>query len=404
MVSIVDKRFTQKDGSIVNRQKFIERYKSKIKKAIRGLVAKGSVKDFKLGNKKVKINTSDDDSLDLPSFEFDPNDGIFQDIAVGNKKFKKGDIIHKPQKGGSGNKGGNGSGEDDSFTFTLSEKEFADLFFEDLELPDLVKKQFTGDSYEIQRCGYSNSGGPSALNIKQTIIRAFMRKYALKKKQEKEDDKLIVVEDKIIVKPKKKISFLEETDLKFNYRDRVDLPSSKAVMFALMDVSGSMGEKEKDIAKRFFILLNMFLKRNYKTVEVVFVRHAEWAEECDEDKFFHDRASGGTVISTGYEKILEIIQQRYNSDQWNIYISQATDGDNFDSDNQYMVNLLTQNLLPLVQYFAYIEISSMRGKGSDLLHSLEKINQTHKNFVAKEIKDYPDIFEVFRSLFIKEKK
>lgn len=403
MTNIVDKRFTPKDGSIVNRQKFIDKYKSKIKDAIKGIVNKGSVKDFDFKGKKIKIKTGGD-PVDLPGFEYDPEAGVWEGVSTGNKTFKKGDLINKPPKGNGGAGGSNGSGSDDEFEFSLTEEEFSTLFFEDLELPFLVKKRFTGDNYEIQRCGYSNTGGPSSLNMRQTMLRAITRILTLKKKYEDEGGEVNLKDGQIIIKKKKRYA-LEESDLKYNYRDKVSLPSSRAVMFCLMDVSGSMGEKEKDIAKRFYLLLSMFLKRNYDIVEIVFVRHAEWAEECDEQKFFHDRASGGTVISTGYEKVLEIINARYNPELWNIYISQATDGDNFNYDNEHMSSLLTKHLLGLVQYFAYIEVvPSYRRVRSNVFELLEKISNSHKNLVVKAIADYKEIFDVFRSLFLKENK
>lgn len=403
MSHIVDKRFTIKDGHVVNRQKFIDRYKAKIKDAIKKTLSGESIKDFKFKDKKIKIKT--DGGIDLPSLDYDYEEGVYDSVAVGNKTFKKGDKVKKPIKGSSSQGSDSGGGKDE-FEFMLTEQEFADLFFEDLELPDLVKKQFTGDVYEIQRAGYSNTGGPSSLSVRQTIIRAYMRRYALKKQDDKKDDKLILDGEKIVLKPKKKISFLEDTDLRYNHRDRVDVPASKAVMFCLMDISGSMGETEKDIAKRFFLLLSMFLQKNYDIVDIVFVRHAEWAEECTEEVFFHGKESGGTVISTGYAKILEIIQARYKVDSWNIYIAQASDGDNFEYDNANMTQLLTQHMLPLVQYFAYIEIKSgmfSEDKPSELYQVFEKICGTTKNLSIRIIKDYKEIFEVFRSLFKKRK-
>lgn len=406
MVNIVDKRFSSKEGAVVNRQKFIKRYKNHVKKAIRDAIGQESVKDFKFKDKKIKIKVNgSDDSLDIPSPRNNPKEGDYDYIHIGNKKYKKGDRIAKPEDGmQEGRDGSSEGGGNDEFEFLLTEKEFADLFFEDLELPAMIKKKFTGDSYEIQRCGYSNSGGPSSLNLRQTVIRAHMRRAALKKKnltKEEEQKMLDIVE--IDAPKKKKVSFLEEVDLRFNYRDRVDIPSTKAVMFCLMDVSGSMGEREKDIAKRFFILLNMFLNRNYSTVEVVFIRHAEWAEECDEKTFFYGQESGGTVISTGYEKIKEIVNSRYNIDQWNIYIAQASDGDNWSSDNDLCENLLKNSLLPICQYYSYIEIGSRYNKeGGEFYQLLDKISKGFKNLQARFIKDYPDIFEVFRSLFKKE--
>lgn len=434
MVNIIDKRFTQKNETIENRQKFIKRYKKSIKNAVREAVNSDSIKDFKFKDKKIKIKVNGEDSMDIPSPHNDPENGNYDYIHVGNKQYQTGDTITKPPKdGGKQVKGGKDKGDDDGFEFELTEKEFADFFFEDLELPEMIKKRFTGDAYEIQRCGYSNSGGPSSLNIKQTIIRAFMRRFALNKKYEKDelDKKLrkkhlelaslckgedsrttndiinttedIKVTELEIVDIQKKIHFLEDVDMRYNYRDRVDLPSTKAVMFCLMDVSGSMGETEKDIAKRFFLLLNMFLQRNYDTVDVVFVRHAEWAEECDEQTFFYGKESGGTVVSTGYHKIREIIDSRYDSNNWNIYIAQATDGDNYDDDNMLVHDLLVNSLLPVAQYFAYIEIGKTWREASDLYSVFEILQERFKNLAVRVINDYPEIFEVFRSLFKKDK-
>lgn len=399
MSNIVDKRFIPKQGSVENRRKFIKRHKKAIKDAVREVVNKGSIKDFKMKDHKIKIKTG----TDLPGIDFDRSVGTHKGIATGNKTFRTGDKVDKQNGGGGRPKASDGGEGQDSFEFLLTEKEFADLFFEDLELPELIKKNFLGDIFETQRQGFSNTGGPSSLSIKQTIIRALMRKIALTKKQEKEKDKLIVEDGQVIVKPKKKISFLEEVDLKFIYRDKVPVPASKAVMFCLMDVSGSMGEKEKDIAKRFYILLNMFLKRNYDMVDVVFVRHADWAEECDEKTFFYDRASGGTIISKGYEKIEEIIGARYNPEQWNIYIAQASDGDNFESDNRNLLGSL-KNLLKNAQYFAYLEIlSPWRDGDSDIYQLLSKLSKQVKNLAIRSVLDYNEIFEVFRSLFAKKR-
>ena len=104
-------------------------------------------------------------------------------------------------------------------------------------------------------------------------------------------------------------------------------------MFCLMDVSGSMDEERKDIAKRFFILLYLFLTRNYERIEVVFIRHHTIAKEVDEDEFFHSRESGGTVVSSALKLMQEIIRERYPLTEWNIYAAQASDGDNWDDDS-----------------------------------------------------------------------
>lgn len=397
MATITDKRFVPKQGDIANRQKFIKRYKANIKKAVQKNIADQSIKDFKFKGQKVRVKAVDDD-INLPSPSLDPELGIYDGVSVGNKTYEKGDKVAKPSGSGSGSSGSNSGEGEDSFLFELTEQEFQDIFFEDLELPDMKKKNFIGDFFEFQRQGYSTTGGPSSLNVVQTMKRAIGRFLAIVEPKSEDEDPEVIEDNDLFI--------IEDTDLRYNFRDKVDVPSSKSVMFCLMDVSGSMGRVEKDIAKRFFILLSLFLKRNYTTVDIVFVRHADWAEECDEDTFFYAQEAGGTVISVGYEKVLDIIQQRYDSNTWNIYVAQATDGDNFDYDIPVMTELLTNHLLPLSQYFTFVEICSSRRNGdrSNVYNLLTKISEDHKNLAVTGISDYPEILDAFRGLFSKEKK
>jgi uncharacterized sporulation protein YeaH/YhbH (DUF444 family) len=405
MPLIIDKRFLPKGATIGSRQKFIDRYKGAIKQRIRDMIDKNSIKDFNKGSKKIKIKIDD---LDSPSFELDPTTGNKDHVLIGNKKFKKGDALQRPKKGGgqSGKKAGNSGGGDDGFEFTLTEEEFAQLFFEDLELPDLIKRQFSVDTFEIQPAGYSKSGGPSSLNVKKTILNSLGRRFIQRKKdqliaelKDMETAENVDTNEKFVLVPKKKVQFIEEMDLRYNFRDKVEQPTTKAVMFCMLDVSGSMGEEEKDIAKRFFILLNLFLKRNYEQVDIVFIRHADTAEEVDEQKFFYDTWSGGTVISSGYEKIKEVMNTRYNPETWNVYIAQASDGDNFEYDNELMTDLLVNKILPNVQYMAYINIGERGYGNTEFLDILDKIASSSVNFKSKIVTSNKDIFEVFRSLF-----
>lgn len=403
MSLIIDKRFLPKNQTTGSRQKFIERYKGVIKKRIREMVDKGTIDKFNKGTKKVKIDLDD---LETPGFEFEPGTGVNDRVYIGNKHFKAGDKVERDQRArGRGNKGSNGSGGEDDFEFVLSEKEFADLFFEDLALPDMLKKEFLGRCFEIRHAGYSSNGGPTSLNIKKTMLNALGRRIALKKKEERKqyiDELAQQLQGK-----KKKIQYIEDIDLKYNFKDKVDVPVTRAVMFCLMDVSGSMGAMQKDIAKRFYILLNLFLKRNYEIIDVVFVRHAETAEEVDEDTFFHDRRTGGTLISSGYEKIDSIIKSKYNPEQWNIYIAQASDGDNWYEDMSLTEQLLVKNLLPVTQYFAYMNISpsyndSALSLTSEVLIMMKRLSQANPKLQARNVHEYNEIFSVFRSLFKKK--
>ncbi len=178
-------------------------------------------------------------------------------------------------------------------------------------------------------------------------------------------------------------------------------------MFCLMDVSGSMTEAMKDLAKRFFMLLHIFLERRYRTVDVVFIRHTSTAEEVDEETFFYSRETGGTVVSTALEKMLEIARARYPLDTWNIYAAQASDGDNYGADSGHCVELLGGEVLPICQYFAYIEVGeggeAILGRESDLWRSYAQVAPTHPHFAMKRVADRTQIFPVFHELFAKER-
>jgi len=400
---IIDKRFLPKNQTSGSRQKFIERYKNVIKQKIREIVDKGTMQDAHKGEKKIIINS---DSLDTPQFELDRETGKHERVYNGNKQYHKGQEIKRSKSGkAAGRQGSNKGGGEDDFEFILSESEFANLFFEDLELPDLIKREFLNNSFEIKHAGLSRYGGPSSLNIKRTMLNALARRIALRHKKVWLDLEEAYA---IGLSQRKKVQFIEEIDLKFNFKDKVDVPITKAVMFCIMDVSGSMGEKEKDLAKRFFILLNMFLRKNYQIVDLVFIRHAEIATECTEEIFFHGRMSGGTVMSSAYELSRDIIKNRYTPEQWNIYIAHASDGDNWEDDNEYLEKLLTTSILPNIQHMAYIDIQSihefllMSGAESGALKIFKRLMKSNKNLQARVVKDYHEIFPVFRSLFKKK--
>jgi uncharacterized sporulation protein YeaH/YhbH (DUF444 family) len=182
---------------------------------------------------------------------------------------------------------------------------------------------------------------------------------------------------------------------------------TKAVMFCVMDVSGSMGQREKDLAKRFFFFLHMFLHRKYEKVEIVFIRHHEEASEVDEDTFFHSRESGGTVVSTALELTKQIIDKRYNINDWNIYVAQASDGDNIEYDSGACRKAL-DSLLPIVQYFAYLEVQHSHG-GWDQLMATEiwkvyrEIVKEYANMKIRKARETQDVWQVFKELFSKDK-
>ena len=170
-------------------------------------------------------------------------------------------------------------------------------------------------------------------------------------------------------------------------------------MFCIMDVSGSMNQATKDIAKRFFILLYLFLQRNYDHTDVVFIRHHTSAKEVDEEEFFYSRETGGTIVSSALELMKETIAARYPSDDWNIYAAQASDGDNWNDDSPVCHQLLSRDILPLLRYFAYVEITQRDHQS--LWTQYEQLLDAHENFAMQNIADQSDIYSVFREFFRK---
>jgi uncharacterized sporulation protein YeaH/YhbH (DUF444 family) len=196
------------------------------------------------------------------------------------------------------------------------------------------------------------------------------------------------------------IPFLDTVDLRYNHRIRQPQPSTQAVMFCLMDVSGSMTQERKDLAKQFFILLYLFLQRNYERIEVVFIRHHTVAIEVEEDEFFHSRETGGTVVSSALNLTRDIIRDRYPTSAWNIYCAQASDGDNWPDDSPGCRAILSEELLPLMQYFAYIEITP--ASHQRLWQEYEVVKESHPNFAMQQIDGASDIYPVFRKLFARQ--
>jgi uncharacterized sporulation protein YeaH/YhbH (DUF444 family) len=196
----------------------------------------------------------------------------------------------------------------------------------------------------------------------------------------------------------KRVPFLDPFDLRYRHRVREPLPTSKAVMFCLMDVSGSMDEARKDLAKRFFILLYLFLSRHYEKTEVVFIRHHTQAAEVTEDEFFHATESGGTVVSSALTLMHEIIRERYMGSEWNIYGAQASDGDNWQQDSSKCRELLDGRILPLVRYYAYVQVAD---EDQNLWEEYTRVRDDNPHFAMQKICTPAQIFPVFRDLFKK---
>jgi uncharacterized protein len=204
------------------------------------------------------------------------------------------------------------------------------------------------------------------------------------------------------------IPYIDPIDIRYRRFETMPKPVAQAVMFCLMDVSGSMSEHMKDLAKRFYMLLYVFLTRRYRHVEIVFIRHTNRAEEVDEDTFFHGPASGGTLVSSALQAMHEIVRSRFRPADWNIYAAQASDGDNSISDGE-VAGRLTEMILPVSQFFAYLEVDETSGSTFDMPDSAlwtlyQHLRANGAPLSMRKVSDRNQIFPVFHDLFQRRRK
>ena len=418
MNSLIDRRLNGRNKSAVNRERFLRRYKDQIRKAVGDMIKERSIEDMDRGG-EINLPTRD---ISEPSFRHGQG-GDREIVHPGNREFTKGDTFDRPNGGGGGGGGSEpGEGESvDQFTFSLSRAEFLNLFFEDLELPHLVRTQLGDVSQKKwQRAGYTTSGSPSQLSVNRTLRASLSRRVALninvRNGLEEADRKLLEAEARGApedeLEPLRadvaewtarvaRVPFLDDMDLRYRHRVAVATPVARAVMFCLMDVSGSMDEGKKDLAKRFYTLLYLFLSRKYEHVDVVFIRHTDNAEEVDEHTFFYDPKSGGTIVLSALELMRDIMRDRYPPTAWNVYAAQASDGDSFGADAGKSARFLAEHLLPGARYFAYIEVpDSAEARKSSLWAEYEQ--ETSPHFAMRRICNRSEIYPVFHDLFKKE--
>jgi uncharacterized sporulation protein YeaH/YhbH (DUF444 family) len=410
---IIDRRLNPGGKSLENRQRFLRRAKALVQGAVKKSSQDRDIKDVLEGG-EVSIPL---DGMEEPRFR---TEGGTRDMVLpGNKRFVEGDIL--PRSGdGSGRKSAPGQGDsEDAFRFVLSKEEFVNLFLDDLELPDLAKRKFAeAESEGLQRAGYATSGSPANISIGRTVTRAMARRVALRRPRpeliaqleaelaeaDEERRAELLAEIEALKAKAKRIPFIDPIDIRYRRFEAVPKPIAQAVMFCLMDVSGSMSEHMKDLAKRFYMLLYVFLTRRYRHVEIVFIRHTDRAEEVDEQTFFYGPASGGTMVSSALQCMHEIVRSRFRPSDWNIYAAQASDGDNATSDSEAVSRILTESILPVSQFFAYLEVGesgtySFEMPDSALWSLYERLRAGGEPLSMRKVRDRSEIFPVFHDLF-----
>jgi len=423
MQAIIDRRLAGKNKSIGNRERFLRRHKEQIREAVKRAIDGRGIRDIERGE-EIHIPKKD---LNEPVFGHGQG-GVRDMVHPGNQDYIRGDRIERPKGGGGGGSGqgqasDQGEGEDD-FVFSLSKEEFMQVFFEDLALPHLVRTQLAEvPEWKSHRAGFVSDGTPNNLHVVRSMRGALGRRIALgaSGRRSLREMEAQLAEMKAALKPGdavaekeiadleaeiaalrarvERIPYLDPIDLRFRNRVKVPVPTSKAVMFCLMDVSGSMDEGRKELSKRFFILLYLFLTRHYEKIDLVFIRHHTQAQEVDEENFFHARETGGTVVSSALVLMEEIIKARYNPSEWNIYGAQASDGDNWHHDSGRCRELLGEKLLPLVRYYAYVQVAE---EEQNLWEEYTQLQEAHRHFAMRKATSADQIYPVFRDLFKKE--
>jgi uncharacterized sporulation protein YeaH/YhbH (DUF444 family) len=443
---VIDRREEHRNKSPTSRDRFIKRYKDIIKQAAADQVkqAKG-FRDLTTGaegtERKIVIDRK---SLDEPQF-IHGQGGTHEHIFGDNDIFTVGDKVNRPT-GGGGQGGSEGSpdGEgEDSFVFYLDREEFLRLILDDLALPDMVKKNLTLSLIsELVHAGFTKQGSPGNMDVQRSFKMSLSRRIGLHRNEKKarlleleaelealrkntdqpgvsgvifaDEEKALVEQITALQNKLRSMPFFDtNNDLRFRHRELERKPSVQAVMFCLMDVSGSMTENMKEHAKYFFMLLHLFLQKNYSNVAVVFVRHTSTAQEVDEQTFFYDRETGGTVVSSGLQLVYDIIKERFDPTVWNIYIAQASDGDNYGADSTRCMEILQDKLLPMSQYMVYVEMSDnslteyrsmgfAKNSESDLWRTYASVAAKNENLAMKTVGGKQDIYPVFRQLFEKK--
>ncbi len=461
MTQVLDRRDQPRNNADIDRKRFLKRNRRHIKKAVEKAITEGGITNLGGGGTDVAVPV---DTVAEPTIRTG-DQGVRNKVFPWNKKFDVGDLIPKPPSGsGRGNKGSpDGEGEDD-FMFHLTEEEFLQYIFDDLELPNLTKKN-DEKSLEVRykNAGYTSSGPYSRLSIQESFKQKTGRTIGQSKKNKKvvvglleealgiyrkyTSDKLDKIykdsdsRNKKIDKMHAKIKHLkttglpvteddanrlqeievevgglskrhrlttrwnEEIDLKYRDLKKENVPSSNAVMFCVMDVSASMSEYKKNNAKVFYFMLYRFLKKNYENTDVVFIRHHTTAKEVDEREFFYGRETGGTKVSTGLQVMKDVMRERYSKAGWNIYGAQASDGDNWGEDNSACRDLLI-DIIEKSQAYFYTELLEDRNHAipkSDLWDLYKEMESEYPGqFFMDKIKSRNEVLNVFRGFFKKE--
>ena len=379
-MTIIDKRRSS-DRSARDRRRFIERVKKKVKGQVDDLATKRDISDMK-DDANVRIPKGD---ISEPDISYDGRTSQEPIVVSGNDSHTRGDQIPKPSSGeGEGSKASDSGEGYDDFIFTLTKEEFMDIWFSDMELPDFIKQAIAeGLDFKWRKAGVIKEGMPCRLNIRKTMENAIARRLASKTGN---------------------APYLDDIDLRYDHRIKEPKPIKHAAMFLAMDVSGSMTANLKDLAKRFFLLLYLFLEKSYDKVDLRFIRFTHEAREVQEKEFFYGTDTGGTRCAEALLLIKEIIDKDYSLDDTNIYIAQASDGQDWEPDD--VERCLVEDILPIVQYYAYVEVRENLSWRPQTVAALLQavIFDAYENAKASIVTQRNEVYPALHDLFKKGSK
>jgi uncharacterized sporulation protein YeaH/YhbH (DUF444 family) len=418
MSSVIIDRRPDAGKSTGNRQRVLKRLEGAMRAQVDQMIARRRLSDH---DKAAEIEIRRNDVKE-PRFLLDSKSGSHARTLAGNGQYRVGDKIPRDSGQGRGQGSGPGAGDsaqEDLFRFALSREEYLSLLFDELELPPLIKKDLLEiDENRFRRGGVQRYGNPGTVCVARTFKASIGRRVAAEAhfeqaveeaEAELQDARSSAIPARVQVaefelreirRRGADIPFLDPIDLRHRSLVEVQLPRTAAVMFCLMDVSASMNEARKDLAKRFFTLLYLFLSRKYAKVELVFIRHTDEAQEVDEDTFFNDTQSGSTKVLSALAKMREIMQARFPASRYNVFGAQASDGDAFGDDSGESSNYLLTELLPHSRYFVYAEVGETATSESSLWTAYRGIASEQFNMAAITARN--EVYPALAKLFQKE--
>lgn len=365
----------EKIGRDYERFKIIVR--GKVREELQKHIAQGGLVG-KQGNNTIKVPIP---VIDMPHFRHgNPDSG------VGQGDGEEGDIISsQPKKGKDSGKAGDQAGEH-MLEVDMSIEELADLLGEQLKLPMIEPKGKKNIMEEHHKyTGIRNTGPESLRHNKRTFKQALKREISMGN-----------------YNPDNPIIIPVREDKRYRARKTFKTEKANAVIFYIMDVSGSMGIEQKDTVRIESFWIDTWLRKNYDGIESRYIIHDAEAKEVDRHTFFNISASGGTRISSAYELLDNIVSKDYNSYDWNLYAFQFSDGDNISADdNLKCCEMLEEKILPLMNLFGYGQVESTYGTG-EYLSEIGKLKTQYKNLALSKIKDRNSIVKSIQDFFGKK--